>query len=422
MRNGSVPGDSLACTCDRLRKRRRIRPPALVPLGLVLFSWLGCDGGVEPVLGPAIDVDVVPAGLAISGVGATAAFGVVARDWHGDTLASPAVVWSSLNPYVANISPAGIATAVGNGQVTVAAEVDGQVGYALLTVSTPELGPIISWSAQLPDTVPLFHVWGMSPSNVFAVGSRGMVLHYDGVEWNAMTSGTSGYLEAVWGSSSSDVWAVGVRAQEWRSTIAHYDGAEWTGVTSENDAPLRGVWGTSPDDIYAVGSRGTILHQDGTGWSEMTSGTDMDLNGVWGTSSGDVFAVGDLGTILHYDGSGWLGMNSGTTWQLTSVWGTSSADVYAVGMGGTILHFDGTRWSSLSNQTTELVHTLDICGTSSSDIYVVGFGAILHYDGTVWNTVTTELDPSTDLLGVWAASSGEVYVVGSGGAVLRGTR
>ena len=85
-----------------------------------LTAWLSCLETMEPVSGPAVRVLVHPAGMSISGVGHTAAFSVVALNAQGDTIASPAVTWSSLNPHVVTIDAGGKATAVGSGQVTVA--------------------------------------------------------------------------------------------------------------------------------------------------------------------------------------------------------------------------------------------------------------------------------------------------------------
>jgi hypothetical protein len=46
-------------------------------------------------------------------------------------------------------------------------------------------------------------------TDVYAVGSRGTILRYDGTGWNEMASGTDERLDAVWGTASSDFYAVG---------------------------------------------------------------------------------------------------------------------------------------------------------------------------------------------------------------------
>jgi hypothetical protein len=43
------------------------------------------------------------------------------------------------------------------------------------------------------------------------------------------TSGTKDFLYGVWGSSSSDVFAVG-----FKGTILHYDGKAWGTITGNN--------------------------------------------------------------------------------------------------------------------------------------------------------------------------------------------
>ncbi len=117
------------------------------------------------------------------------------------------------------------------------------------------------------------------------------------VSADAATSGTTNGLNGVWGNSRSDVFAVGQRG-----TILHYDGSAWSAMASGTTSRLNGVWGSSSSDVFAVGGAGTILHYNGSFWSAMTSGTTDNLWGVRGSSSSDVFAVGGYGTILYYNG------------------------------------------------------------------------------------------------------------------------
>jgi hypothetical protein len=63
-------------------------------------------------------------------------------------------------------------------------------------------------------------VWGLGPSDVYAVGSmggRGGILHYDGQSWSLVAQTTSMAVNAIWGASSSDVFVAGQGG-----TILHY--------------------------------------------------------------------------------------------------------------------------------------------------------------------------------------------------------
>ena len=249
----------------------------------------------------------------------------------------------------------------------------------------------------------LFGVWGSSASDVFAVGSGGTILHYDGSAWSVMNSGTKWSLQDIWGSSQTDVYAVGYYS-EWDesngsvywSTILHYDGENWT--EKDNIWPYpHGIWGTSPCDVFAVGCSGggfnALLHYDGVNWSwseAISASYDVDFFDIWGSSPSDVFAVGRSGNIVHYDGSEVKSMMSCTYNLLNGIWGSSHSDVYAVGYYGTILHYNGKKWSTMStdttwgNLTTYGRPTLNgVWGNSPSDVFVVGDteygGTILHF-------------------------------------------
>ena len=177
--------------------------PGLVGAALT-FAATGTPGAVARVV-------VTPLGASISGVGSTQAFTVEARDAGGNVVASPAVTWASLNPAVATVNAStGVVTAVSAGQVTIAATSGTATGYAVVTVAVA--GAAVNLWAQLTSgtTSTLYGVWGTSATNVYAVGTDGTILRYDGTSWAAMTSGTTQELRAVWGTSAANVYAVGV--------------------------------------------------------------------------------------------------------------------------------------------------------------------------------------------------------------------
>ena len=67
-----------------------------------------------------------------------------------------------------------------------------------------------------------------------------------------MTVPPVGPLLDVWGLSATDVYAVGA------GTMLHFDGQAWTEVQSVPQR-LAGVWGSSATDVFTVGSGGTII-------------------------------------------------------------------------------------------------------------------------------------------------------------------
>jgi photosystem II stability/assembly factor-like uncharacterized protein len=171
---------------------------------------------------------------------------------------------------------------------------------------TSETGIPGSWGT-IPSTTTsaLYAVWGATPSDVYAVGADGAILHNPNANvgvttgWTKTTHGSS-TLRAIWGSSPSDMYIVG----ESPAVILHSTdhGATWTEATLPASAVgLYGITGTSASDIYVVGATGGLaFHSTGNNaWTTEPLPTTKDMYGIAIAASGDVYAVGRGGTIVH---------------------------------------------------------------------------------------------------------------------------
>ena len=87
-------------------------------------------------------------------------------------------------------------------------------------------------------------------------GGTATVVRYSGAgnAWTTSLSGRFARLNDVWGSSATDVYAVGEKG-----TLIHYDGKSWSAVNAGTTDQLVDIWGFGPEDIFVVGFNGTIL-------------------------------------------------------------------------------------------------------------------------------------------------------------------
>jgi hypothetical protein len=248
-----------------------------------------------------------------------------------------------------------------------------------------------TWEEELPPGTPKFGVWGSSLTDVFVCGAAGTILHYDGNQFTAQSSGTTSNLYAIHGRSGSDVYAAGANG-----AVVRYDGNGWTSIAAPTSQDLWNVWANPSGDVWVVGERGTVYRYDGTSWTAQPIGTgepNVLLGGLWGTADDSVWAsAGIIGEVYRWDGVAWTTILSGLG-EATRVWGSSATDIFVLG-AGTILHFDGSEWSSQDVPARGTI--LGIHGTGPGNVFAVGFGSFTaHYDGANWTEQENPLVPQT---------------------------
>ncbi|MDD5306616.1 MAG: hypothetical protein PHU25_04775 [Deltaproteobacteria bacterium] len=270
-----------------------------------------------------------------------------------------------------------------------------------------------------PDTV-LADIWGSGPNDIYAVGSEGTILRFNGSGWRKIEVAGVGLhdLNGVFGTGADDVHVVGDHV------VARFDGQGWSVL--EIDADLRAVWASGPGDAWAVGSRCAIWRNDGHGWNAvdpaLTCGEETDeyilFKSVWGSGPGDIWIAGSYGVVLHRDGESWSRAELPERGQgdLTAIWGAGPHDVYAVGDTGRLLHFDGSSWRDINGfAVTELVSAW----SPGRDVVVAGQtnGGVLRIDGGRISVLST---PAKDTVtGLWGAGGAVAHGVTAAGDVLR---
>lgn len=300
-----------------------------------------------------------------------------------------------------------------------------------------------TWTQQpVPTTADIAAVWGTSGSDVFAVGSAGTILHYDGIEWGAMESGTVLDLNGVWGLSSTDVYAVGDDL-----TILHYDGTGWTAMVVPQDDPPRdfnSIWGRSGKDLWVVGTGMLRMHYDGSKWSGSTDILTDWLASVWGYGSDSLIAVGRCAAYRYEDRS-WAEEDcfsvssfsesgakdeayiSALHSDLRGVWSADGQDVFVVGdydvngsadgdESGAVFKLNPASGNLSFIWRDQVPDLRAVSGTSASDVWITGLrGTVVHYDGTTFSRV--EVPATKDLVGVWCDKT-SVFAVGRAATVV----
>ncbi len=145
----------------------------------------------------------------------------------------------------------------------------------------------------------------VSATEAFAVGKNGRIAHWDGVEWDLLSSPTGRELKAISMISATDGFAVGRNG-----TIVRWNGTSWTLQDSPTAQHLFGLDCFSTTVCYGVGNRGTIVYWNGSVWTTVAPVTSNTLLSVHLRLADQGWGTGKNGTIVRiqpsdgYAGSG----------------------------------------------------------------------------------------------------------------------
>jgi len=319
----------------------------------------------------------------------------------------------------------------------------------------------------------LSSISGAGSNAVWAVGSNGVILRWNGSRWSREESGTSAFLTAVWAASPSEVFAVG---GAW--TWVHYDGSRWSeyrelktwvwppgsptdSVTVGNFTAVGGFSDGGTGIAWALDAQGMVnflcdsangqypctgdwpnhAFQDQSYWAlygvvqdgmvpvPVTESNSVNLWGAWTDPLMNSYFIGRHGAILHDTATG--------TWDtldkieipalgkpdLFAIWGDDlTGDFVAVGATGTVVRYARSTgvatWTVATVGGGSLVSAdlFGVCGTANDDIFAVGTnGRVIHWNGSDWSNVP---QPFQETLLSAYCTTGDLFAVSDEGAIL----
>ena len=316
-------------------------------------------------------------------------------------------------------------------------------------------------------------VWAAGPDTVFVAGWQEsapsvyvpLVLRSTdgGATWAESLPDAPGVrLEDVWGASGREVYATGTGG-----ALLRWDGAAWTREQMDGPRTLTAAAALGRDTLLVAGYRlddatgvadGLILRSTDAGrsWSPWTrTGADTRLRGAW-AAGGTMVVVGTTRSAGATATAGLVARSTdgGATWSetalphagtrtLAGVSGTRGDTVFAVGaqvnpvsavMEGLILRSTdgGATWTPSPSTHTEERHLTGVRGFPDGRVVAVGWqrlggglrqGIVLRSadGGETWTVTATSHSQSRLLYGVWGTSADTLFAAGDQTSASNGT-
>ena len=219
-----------------------------------------------------------------------------------------------------------------------------------------------------PEPRNLYNVDFVSPNDGWIVGAGGLIMHWNGKDWEVSKSAEGGSsdpysydLYTLDFIESNDGWAAGGISSEGgcQFLIYHWDGSTWAEISLPEDWNLLGcvhdMAVLSPTDVWITGTnhnvpgteRGVTIHWDGSNWTMISLLSSYNIYSLSALSPDNIWAITNNGTALNWNGVEWK-----ETAQLDSanlIFAQDPDDIFAVGTK--IWYWNGSAWADISSSS-----------------------------------------------------------------------
>jgi hypothetical protein len=261
----------------------------------------------------------------------------------------------------------------------------------------------------------LVRVRGNRADNVWALGSDGTVLHFDGAGWSAAASVTNVWAKSLWVGDDDTVYVLGEPTIEGEdpgdgpTVVMRLEADVWTPL----GAPLEGqgldLWGDDAALWVAGKTNGPVLHrialEDPAEVTEQFHAQNLEgLESLQAIDAEHAVAVSGSASFDEYRDGQWSGSTLGDDVHVKAVWATE-AEVFVSAYHGDVTSPMGTTFRVQGDEITELtvpdpqaLSLRAIWGRSATDVWTGGDDEpfcdpmcppsggprLLHFDGEVW--------------------------------------
>lgn len=221
------------------------------------------------------------------------------------------------------------------------------------------------WRAEGPDSMLCGALFGTGADDIWLMSKQGLVLHYDGMQWQRVTTLVDAKVTSGFALSKSLAYAVG----SYPGVVYRWNGSSWIkdlGVGTNND--FRSVWASSPSDVWLVLNNGSVERYDGAAWTyAQPAQPPLSFNAVSGRGANQVFLVGDQ--LTRWNGVAYINDPNPISESLRRVQALPDGTALAISESGAVIRWDGSAWTVLQPSLPGLQQLVAV---SANDLWFVG--------------------------------------------------
>ena len=224
------------------------------------------------------------------------------------------------------------------------------------------------------------------------------IFEFDGSRWEKKHV-LDTFYRSLFGFNEDDLFVIGDDG-----CISHYDGTEWQRMTSNTTEDLYDIHGSSPDNVFVCGPEGTVLRYNGSEWIDLNAPSSYFFYEIWVFGSDDVLLAPGL---VHWNGSEWKELfNTGNHYPISQISSNDAGLTMFTTLGGGVYRVEGETVTPCGGITSKNINC--IFRKSPTEVYLAG-DAIIRFDGITTQLLYDGLQETVK--DMWVDEDGLIYLV-----------
>jgi len=153
-------------------------------------------------------------------------------------------------------------------------------------------------------------MWGTSNNDLYVVGNGGNIIHYDGISWKKIESGTATNIYDVYGitdkNGSQRIFCAVSDFETTLKGILEISNNQINTLTSNIFGNIYTAWALNTNQLFA-GGHGLFKYRNNV-WTKVNIDASL-IYRIRGDAVNNIFAVGGSGLITHFNGVNWQNQN-----------------------------------------------------------------------------------------------------------------
>ncbi len=160
------------------------------------------------------------------------------------------------------------------------------------------------------------HIWASSPDDIYFVGRKGSIVHYDGSTFRKIESGTDITLTDIYGYSDNKVFICGYNRTDGRCILLKGDQSGFEKIYESDNydyfgrvelsSVFQSVW-INNRQLYIASSAGFWQQPISSDQGYLRLWREIIPDRIWpncirGTDHNNIFIVADMGDVVHFNG------------------------------------------------------------------------------------------------------------------------